>query len=237
MKLIAPDYYPAFHCIAGACRHSCCTGWEIDIDDDTLARYRRDPFIAPHIEAGAPPHFALLSGERCPFLNADGLCALILREGEDVLCQICRDHPRFRNYRSDCVEIGLGLVCEEAARLILLRKTPMRLVTLSDDGGDETPDEDERELVDLRAELLGGIAEEGPIARLREYLIYRHLNDALCDGRLEERLAFIDRACGEIAARWKDSDGSGEAIVEIARVWSYDTEYDDEVMEREIGGE
>ena len=32
MKIIAPNYYPAFRCIADKCRHSCCIGWEIDID-------------------------------------------------------------------------------------------------------------------------------------------------------------------------------------------------------------
>ena len=35
MKLIAPDYYNKFSCIADKCRHSCCVGWEIDIDENT----------------------------------------------------------------------------------------------------------------------------------------------------------------------------------------------------------
>jgi lysine-N-methylase len=34
MKLIAPDTYPEFCCIADRCRHSCCIGWEIDVDPD-----------------------------------------------------------------------------------------------------------------------------------------------------------------------------------------------------------
>ena len=32
MKYIAPAYYRDFKCIASACRHSCCVGWEIDVD-------------------------------------------------------------------------------------------------------------------------------------------------------------------------------------------------------------
>ena len=40
MKRIAPNYYPAFRCIADQCRHNCCIGWEIDVDDDTLAYYQ-----------------------------------------------------------------------------------------------------------------------------------------------------------------------------------------------------
>ena len=33
-----PDFYRDFHCIADRCSDSCCIGWEIDIDPDTLAR-------------------------------------------------------------------------------------------------------------------------------------------------------------------------------------------------------
>ena len=39
MKLFAPSYYKDFACIADRCQHSCCVGWEIDIDPDTLAHY------------------------------------------------------------------------------------------------------------------------------------------------------------------------------------------------------
>ena len=38
MKLFAPKYYTEFSCIADRCRHSCCIGWEIDIDADTAEK-------------------------------------------------------------------------------------------------------------------------------------------------------------------------------------------------------
>lgn len=38
--MIIPDFYPHFCCKAGDCRHTCCKGWEIDIDDDTAAYYQ-----------------------------------------------------------------------------------------------------------------------------------------------------------------------------------------------------
>ena len=31
--LVYPDYYPEFRCSASACKHNCCIGWEIDIDE------------------------------------------------------------------------------------------------------------------------------------------------------------------------------------------------------------
>ncbi len=235
MKVIAPDYYSRFRCIAGACRHTCCEGWEVDIDEESLPLYRTMADIAPQIEeSDGTPHFRLDENERCPFLNSDKLCDLILRHGEDILCQICRDHPRFRSFWSDRTEIGLGLVCEEAGRLILSQEKPMELAVLSDDGTDTALPEDEAWLLAYRDELLQNIEETGPEARLLEYLIYRHLPDALYDGRLDTRLAFIRQSFREITDAWEKTDGSIEAMAECTRAWSYDVEYDDEELERRL---
>ena len=129
--VIVPDYYNEFRCLAGACRRSCCIGWEIDIDPQALRRFEGLPGalgqkLRQSIDRQSePPHFILDDRERCPFLQADGLCELILTLGEDSLCQICRDHPRFRNDFAGRTEMGLGLCCEAAARLVLGRKEPV----------------------------------------------------------------------------------------------------------------
>lgn len=131
-----PSYYPFFHCIAAACKHSCCVGWEIDVDPDALARYDcvqgavgERLRLSIDLEAD-PPCFRLSEDERCPFLNQNGLCDLIIELGEDSLCHICADHPRFRNILPDRVELGLGLCCEAAARLILSQTEPFSVVEL-----------------------------------------------------------------------------------------------------------
>ena len=236
MNIYAPEYYASFRCVAGRCAHTCCAGWEIDIDAESLERYDQlsgafGDRVRGCVSREDTPHFILTEDERCPLLTGDNLCELILREGEDALCQICRDHPRFRNYFSDRVEVGLGLVCEEAARLILSWPRPLRLVRLEGDGAD-SPTEDERWLFALRDRWLDSIGEEGPRARLLETLIYRHLPDALYDGRLEERVGFIRRAYSEITDGW--TDGDLPALVERARTFSDRVEYDDEVLERWI---
>jgi len=144
MKLMAPDYYPAFRCIAGACRHSCCVGWEIDVDEASMERFSQvDGELGQRLRENIDRErgcFILGENERCPFLNEAGLCDLIIGLGEECLCQICADHPRFRNFLSDRTEIGLGLCCEAAAELILSRQEPMGLITLEDEGGEEEPD-------------------------------------------------------------------------------------------------
>ena len=34
MLTVYPDYYKKFNCKKEKCRHNCCVGWEIDIDDE-----------------------------------------------------------------------------------------------------------------------------------------------------------------------------------------------------------
>jgi lysine-N-methylase len=51
-------------------------------------------------------------------LDERGLCKIISNVGEEYLCHICREHPRFYNYTS-VAEVGIGMSCPEAARIIL----------------------------------------------------------------------------------------------------------------------
>lgn len=128
MRQFRPSYYDKFKCISKKCKHNCCIGWEIDIDEDSLENYvnHAGPFgkrLQENISLiGDCPHFILKDNDRCPFLNSDNLCDIIINMGEEHLCQICNDHPRFINEYSDREEIGLGLCCEEAARIILGEK-------------------------------------------------------------------------------------------------------------------
>ncbi len=159
MNIFVPAYYPEFICIAGKCRHSCCKGWEIDVDADTYEAYKKagGPFgerLQKNIvEDGDGAHFCLGEDERCPFLNEENLCDIILELGEDALCQICADHPRYRNFFSDRVEMGLGLCCEAAAALVLSRKEKPIYICISEEGP-ENPEEEEIHLFRLREVLL-----------------------------------------------------------------------------------
>lgn len=123
MKLYAPKYYENFKCIADKCEKSCCVGWEIDIDAETLEKYGKmkegyGKTVAESIVWDETPHFRLDTSEKCPHLDENGLCRIILNKGEGALCQICREHPRFYNF-TKVAEVGIGMSCPEAARVIL----------------------------------------------------------------------------------------------------------------------
>ena len=140
---IYPNYYKNFSCIADKCKHSCCIGWEIDIDKDTLEYYNgvegeMGELLRSRISYDGDPHFCLSSGDRCPFLNEKNLCELILNLGEESLCYICSEHPRFKNEFGDRLEIGLGLCCEESGRIILGQKEDF---CLESDESTDTDDE------------------------------------------------------------------------------------------------
>ena len=124
MKIYAPEYYKNFTCIADRCQHSCCIGWEIDIDEGTANLYSalNDGYgkcIKESVDYDVTPHFRLGENDRCPHLNDCGLCRIILGLGEGYLCEICREHPRFYNDTDRGKEVGLGMSCEEACRIIL----------------------------------------------------------------------------------------------------------------------
>ena len=128
MDMVYPDYFDDFRCIAHKCRHNCCIGWEIDIDKDSLDYYLsvEGEFgnkLRDNISLEGEPHFILKSDDRCPFLDNCNLCEIFSLLGENKLCQICSDHPRFYNLTEHHTEAGLGLCCEEAARIILTKES------------------------------------------------------------------------------------------------------------------
>ncbi len=178
MYTVYPDYYKDFKCIGSRCKHNCCIGWEIDIDSDTAAYYKTvcgkiGDRLAKNIDYSGTPHFILSENERCPFLNCDNLCDIIIELGEEKLCTICAKHPRFENELPDRTEIGVGMACEEAARLILSKKEPAALV-----GNGETDDE----IIILRDRVIAALQN-------REKSIPERICDmlSLCGAKMPEK--------------------------------------------------
>lgn len=131
MKLRVPGYYKQFTCIADRCIDNCCFGgWQIDIDKETIDYYdtvqgdfgdRLKKYVDK--EAGC---FNLNNGQ-CPFLLENNLCEIYKELGPEHMGLVCTQFPRFTEYYGNIKETGIGMACEEAARIILNDSTPFIL--------------------------------------------------------------------------------------------------------------
>ncbi len=207
MKKVAPDYYNQFSCIADKCSHSCCVGWEIDIDENTYEYYQSvvgdlGESLKNNITVcNGTASFILDKEERCPFLEKDGLCKLIKELGENSLCNICADHPRFRSFYSERTEIGLGLCCEAASELILSQEHQVKLITLEDN--EEKLTDDEEYLLGYRNQLFA-------IAQDRDFSVEERMENLLdfCGLDLTEKSltqwAEIYRSLERLDEEWTD---------------------------------
>ncbi len=138
MKLFAPSYYNKFKCIAEKCKHSCCVGWEIYLDSETLGSYdtlpahARSDILRHTVKTEHGAKIILGEDKRCPFLSDCGLCGIISEYGDEYTSEICREHPRFYNIVGKRAEVGLGASCEEAARIILSIDDPFTLENIGE---------------------------------------------------------------------------------------------------------
>lgn len=136
---IRPDFYDRFYCLAQNCRHTCCRGWEIDVDPDTLGLYRSvDGPLGEELRAALQERdgeWSIRFNEagNCPLLRSDGLCRVILELGEDALCDICALHPRFFLDVGEHELSGVGLCCEATVALLLDAPGELTFLTEDDD--------------------------------------------------------------------------------------------------------
>lgn len=145
MILRTPGYYKKFKCTASKCRDNCCLGgWLIELDEDTVRYYRglEGEFGKALCESlmtddDGDTCFRLVEG-RCPHLDESGLCRVLGEIGEEHMGVVCREFPRYTNIFGGVTEKGIGLACEEAARLILTNQEAFYLTEeiYADDDGD-----------------------------------------------------------------------------------------------------
>lgn len=145
MFITKQDIYDSFVCIAGECPDTCCTGWDIMIDDDSLQRYTSyegelGDFIKSRVdfENKCFKH----NGTKCALINEEGLCTIQKNYGEEGLCKTCDRYPRHIEEFEDVYEYSLSLSCPEAARIMLFKETPMSFIE-SESKDSEIYEEDE----------------------------------------------------------------------------------------------
>lgn len=127
MKVIKPTFYKDFKCIAGACPDSCCQGWEVDADADSLAYYKTldsSLEIKQRIDRVLDKDefdnviFTLAPKKRCPFLNDENLCDMHIAIGGEHTPYTCRTFPRFIYDFGGTREIGVSFSCPVASDMM-----------------------------------------------------------------------------------------------------------------------
>ena len=208
MIYIKPSFYDEFKCIADKCTDNCCIGWEIDVDDDAFLKYNKlnTPLgeeIRKKITVSADGSrcFELAENDRCPFLNEQNLCRIIIECGEEGLCEICKKHPRFYEWFPGVTECGLGLSCEEVCRILLSDENPFLLIEEND--GEKTGIETKEDIVESDTYIF--------FSAMRAMLfdkIFR--KDMTIEEKLTEVLSATEAYCDE-EIRIRDYENSIEA--------------------------
>ncbi len=131
----SPDYFKKFSCIADRCPDTCCAGWEIVVDSESLEKYESldgeyGKKIRSLISVDSDGDSIFTSEQKhCPFLLDNGLCEMYIEIGHESLCRTCRLFPRHITYFGARKETGLSLSCPEAARIIMENSDPISFET------------------------------------------------------------------------------------------------------------
>ena len=140
MKNTFPSFYNEFCCIADKCSDTCCAGWDVVLDRQSLDRYlRTDGRIGEKLKSvitvdeDGDDIFVSDCG-RCPFLLQNNLCELYIELGEKSLCRTCAFFPRFVTDFGSRKETGLSLSCPEVARIVMEKSEPISFYTVDEEG-------------------------------------------------------------------------------------------------------
>ncbi len=135
MILRTPSFYKDFKCIAGACPDSCCQGWEVDADEQSLEYYKNlTGDIRKKIDSVLDKDefgntiFKLADKKRCPFLNHENLCDMHIAIGGEHTPYTCRMFPRFINDFGGTREMGVSFSCPVASDMMWGLTEPMSFV-------------------------------------------------------------------------------------------------------------
>ena len=204
MKIIKPTFYKNFKCIAGDCPDSCCQGWEVDADSDSLKYYKsldNSLEIKKRIDSVLSKDefdntiFTLAPKKRCPFLNDENLCDMHIAIGGEHTPYTCRTFPKFIYDFGATREIGISFSCPVASDMMYNTES----FDFETDINSDLPT-----LNDIDAEkyflLYKGRAEAYKIAKDKNKSIRERLNDLLDLGvLLQEKLFPYDEGGDDIA--------------------------------------
>ena len=215
MRYIKPHYYDEFKCTADKCPDTCCAGWQIVIDEDTLEKYdqyvqgKRKEDFATRLNASIDwvEGCFLQKGRRCAMLNNQNLCDLITAKGEAYLCDTCNRYPRHIEEFDGIREYSLSMSCPVAAEMMLKMAEQTRYEVEEDEEPDPLEDEFEdfdfmlfTQLEDAR-EVIFRIVQDRKIPIDQRMAILMEMARQMQDCIEEDRLFDMQDVVAEFAER------------------------------------
>ncbi len=126
MKKIIMEQFADFECIGAECPDTCCAGWSIFIDPESVEKYRKvEGDFGKKLQENMEEKrdgiigFKMDHNGRCPFLNERDLCSIYLTLGPEYLCDTCQNYPRMIYLAGDVLFASLSISCPEVGRMIL----------------------------------------------------------------------------------------------------------------------
>ncbi len=223
-----PHYYDKFSCTAEQCPDTCCAGWQIVIDENSLEKYSNvsgDFGIRLLNSINWREGIFEQYEKRCSFLNAENLCDIYKELGADALCDTCRLYPRHIEEFENLREFSLSLSCPVAAKMILQCQEPVRFLEEQDEQEECEDDFEDFDfllfdcLLEVREKLFSIVQNRTIPIEKRMYCVLKiakNLQTALDEGELFERdfMAEIELCLQEKA---EDFSGNLYEIVQAFR--------------------
>lgn len=193
--------YEKFACLAGKCPDTCCGGWNVGIEEESLEWY-----ASMEGELGKRIRSAIDWEEEC-FIQKDGHCVLMDKEGlcpihrelgGDALPDTCREYPRHVEEYENVREYSLSLSCPEAARMLLEKEEKMSFYEEEDESGEEFEEFDQELFGELRKarEVFLKILQNRNVSvetRINTFLrLASELQNCVDEDKLEEMEAILE---------------------------------------------
>lgn len=194
-----PHYYEKFSCTADQCPDTCCAGWQIVIDENSLEKYSNvsgDFGIRLLNSIDWGEGIFEQYEKRCSFLNSENLCDIYKELGAEALCDTCRLYPRHIEEFENLREFSLSLSCPIAAKMILECQEPVRFLEEQDEKEECEEDFEDFDfllfdcLLEVREKLFSIVQNRAIPIEKRMYCVLRtakNFQDALDEGELFER--------------------------------------------------
>ena len=223
-----PHYYEKFFCTADQCPDTCCAGWQIVIDENSLEKYSNvsgDFGIRLLNSINWREGIFEQYDKRCSFLNSENLCDIYKELGAEALCDTCRLYPRHIEEFENLREFSLSLSCPVAAKMILECQEPVKFLEEQDEQEECADDFEDFDfllfdcLLEVREKLFSIVQNRKIPVEKRMFCVLRtakNLQDALDEGELFER-DFISDMELYLQEKIKEFSGSFYETVQVLR--------------------